>query len=781
MDASTQFHDAVSGQYTIAAPQASYGGSNNFHFHVPAAANDRNPPKPRKPFSTVPFPPDPDFVDRPDILKWIHEKCTRPTARIALVGLGGIGKSQLAIRYAHQVRQHSPNTWVFWVHASTRGRFEEAYESIADRLELPRRNDPKTNIFRLVSEWLRIEENGRWIMILDNADDANVFFSATSEKLATFLPQTCNGSIIVTSRSMNVAERLVGGRSNIHEVPAMKTEEACQLLREKFQVGYEAGAAVGLDDTDQEEHDTNQEEHDTDQDKEHDQLDKLLDGQRDDPEDTSAVSSPPDDLESISTVSSPSTTKTEGDPTFILERDQLGDRMPETLCNLSKTGFEKASAPWIREESLDPDIKSLLVLEDDPDVKFNIFETRKDGGMHVYKDNPEEGREFEWPSFDEESEPPTEAQALDDLERFISNPPDKQVPYYNGIMKSTLYDLCPLYPGKTLAEIDPSILTHVNQTYTHLGGKGSATPMHKEDGNLRSANVCFIGAKLWTKIAMTDNDKFENWVRANNPNCKPCPQFVRHLSIFFALSQLKAAGIAFTTFIQYPGEFIDTRPDEHHQVFNLLTSLAISTNYLAPSETPSFFDEDQPLEVCDECCLKPLYGKEGFHIRLVHSSNDATTVSGRKRKAPVLANTSKRRRDWADAVPQESPRTAANLSSIENDASEEAQKQQATLRKMKEHCRSGRFVVPLTLDTNVADRVCRLALAIVSRDAVKQFAEAVEHSMRPAKDCKRKPLHALELKAKDGDPEYIPIARRSMQMDATQKRTHFDRITNRYD
>ncbi|KAF3361351.1 hypothetical protein VdG1_00960 [Verticillium dahliae VDG1] len=94
MDASTQFHDTVNGQYTIAAPQASHGGSNNFHFygpHAPADLAERNPPKPRKPFSTVPFPPDPDFVDRPDILKWMHEKCAKPAARIALVGLGGIG------------------------------------------------------------------------------------------------------------------------------------------------------------------------------------------------------------------------------------------------------------------------------------------------------------------------------------------------------------------------------------------------------------------------------------------------------------------------------------------------------------------------------------------------------------------------------------------------------------------------------------------------------------------------------------------------------------------
>jgi hypothetical protein len=43
------------------------------------------------PSSTVPFSQDPDFIDRPDILTWIHEKLATPVNRAALVGLGGVG------------------------------------------------------------------------------------------------------------------------------------------------------------------------------------------------------------------------------------------------------------------------------------------------------------------------------------------------------------------------------------------------------------------------------------------------------------------------------------------------------------------------------------------------------------------------------------------------------------------------------------------------------------------------------------------------------------------
>ena len=49
------------------------------------------PQAPPKPFSTVPFRRDPDFVGRGDILAQIQERCSQPAGRAALVGLGGVG------------------------------------------------------------------------------------------------------------------------------------------------------------------------------------------------------------------------------------------------------------------------------------------------------------------------------------------------------------------------------------------------------------------------------------------------------------------------------------------------------------------------------------------------------------------------------------------------------------------------------------------------------------------------------------------------------------------
>ena len=65
---------------------------------------------------------------------------------MALVGLGGVGKSQLVIEYAHRVAAGQPYTWVFWVYAGTQARVEEGFRTIADTIKLSGRNQPKADI-----------------------------------------------------------------------------------------------------------------------------------------------------------------------------------------------------------------------------------------------------------------------------------------------------------------------------------------------------------------------------------------------------------------------------------------------------------------------------------------------------------------------------------------------------------------------------------------------------------------------------------------------------------
>ena len=43
------------------------------------------------PYFNVPFPRDPDFIERPAYQSWVRQQHVGPSGRIAFVGLGGLG------------------------------------------------------------------------------------------------------------------------------------------------------------------------------------------------------------------------------------------------------------------------------------------------------------------------------------------------------------------------------------------------------------------------------------------------------------------------------------------------------------------------------------------------------------------------------------------------------------------------------------------------------------------------------------------------------------------
>lgn len=191
-------------------------------------------------------------MNRGILLDQIQDACSGPASRVALVGLGGVGKSQLAIEYAYRTdnaaTQKSQPIWVFWIYAETRARIEEGLRDIADTVKIPGRKQPDADILQLVERWLRSMENGPWLLILDNADDVSVLFDSERSStdaanmtvetksreraLWTYLPQSSHGSILITTRNEKVAERLTGGGKNI-KIQPMDKEHALALLKKK--------------------------------------------------------------------------------------------------------------------------------------------------------------------------------------------------------------------------------------------------------------------------------------------------------------------------------------------------------------------------------------------------------------------------------------------------------------------------------------------------------------------------------------------------------------------
>ncbi|KAK2666288.1 Nucleoside phosphorylase superfamily [Fusarium oxysporum f. sp. vasinfectum] len=166
-------------------------------------------------------------------------------ARLALFGLGGVGKSQIALEYAYRFRAQHSNASIFWIHAGNRNRMEQGFNSVAEEIGIPRNLYPSTSIFALVRSWLSKRLRGPWLMVLDNADDSDVFFGKLTNEfnshstpqhdcLWDFLPQSPNSAILFTTRNKRLGLDLAGG-GDLISVPPMKYSEAKLLFTSRLQ------------------------------------------------------------------------------------------------------------------------------------------------------------------------------------------------------------------------------------------------------------------------------------------------------------------------------------------------------------------------------------------------------------------------------------------------------------------------------------------------------------------------------------------------------------------
>ncbi|KAF4540599.1 Kinesin light chain [Lasiodiplodia theobromae] len=166
--------------------------------------------------------------------------------RIALAGLGGAGKSMIALKYALDLKKAEDMTSIFWVNASSRFQIEEGYRLIAKAANLPGAEEEDADILRIVYEWLSSDKCGEWLMVLDNADRLDVFMDRLEEgscqkPVWNFIPQNSQGSIIFTTRDTAIGYKLTAEaeRRPIVKIPKMPLDRALLLLESKveFNVG----------------------------------------------------------------------------------------------------------------------------------------------------------------------------------------------------------------------------------------------------------------------------------------------------------------------------------------------------------------------------------------------------------------------------------------------------------------------------------------------------------------------------------------------------------------
>jgi hypothetical protein len=153
------------------------------------------------------------------------------------VGLGGVGKTQIALECAFQLQSVSPTCSVFWVRASDGTSFDNAYRDIGQQLKIPRFEDDKADVKRLVKTRLSQESTGKWLMIVDNADDFEMFYNGNDDNgscaLSEYLPFSTLGAILFTTRDRKAATRYAG--SNVIDIDKIDDRESGELLQLSLQ------------------------------------------------------------------------------------------------------------------------------------------------------------------------------------------------------------------------------------------------------------------------------------------------------------------------------------------------------------------------------------------------------------------------------------------------------------------------------------------------------------------------------------------------------------------
>jgi tetratricopeptide (TPR) repeat protein len=143
----------------------------------------------------VPYPRNPFFLGRDEELSRVrhHLQEGQTTALAqpqAISGLGGIGKTQLALEYAY--RYHSDYQMVLWARAESAEAVISSYIALAQLLRLPEREAREQDItVQAVKSWLQTHRG--WLLILDNADELAL--------LPDFLPPSLGGHLLLTTRA----------------------------------------------------------------------------------------------------------------------------------------------------------------------------------------------------------------------------------------------------------------------------------------------------------------------------------------------------------------------------------------------------------------------------------------------------------------------------------------------------------------------------------------------------------------------------------------------------
>ena len=178
----------------------------------------------------VPLDRNRDFTGRNSFLEQLFDMLgasrmnNRYPGRLALIGMGGIGKTQIALEFAYRYRSSYDS--IYWISGDSQASLLDGYMELATKakIKIPEDLQP-IEIAKMVLSWLGRNEN--WLLVVDNLDDFNVLSTNNLGLHPILLPKESSPrrQTLITTRNRNV-----NIQAQVLEVPLFNKSESINLL-----------------------------------------------------------------------------------------------------------------------------------------------------------------------------------------------------------------------------------------------------------------------------------------------------------------------------------------------------------------------------------------------------------------------------------------------------------------------------------------------------------------------------------------------------------------------
>lgn len=183
-----------------------------------------NAPTAGRPTKQIPFRRNPFFAGREQIIADLFSYIrAEPPSLMALSGLGGVGKTQVAIEFALRFSEDFGS--VIWLSGHSEQALRKSIEATVKRLDLPFDAEDKNHQGAVDSLQTWMGQEKGWLAVIDNVDEL--------DSLGGCIPNNVQGHVLMTSR-LRVFDRL--GIVELFELGEFQECETREFLAKRIRL-----------------------------------------------------------------------------------------------------------------------------------------------------------------------------------------------------------------------------------------------------------------------------------------------------------------------------------------------------------------------------------------------------------------------------------------------------------------------------------------------------------------------------------------------------------------